>query len=559
MNIKSEAKALDSSQVVIEKIILPSGDIREKVYNKGKFLGKGGFARVYELLCEETGEVFAGKFVPKNLLSKGRARHKLMSEIKIHRTLHNKNIVQFHHYFENDEFVYILLELCPNQSLSDMLRRRKRLLEIETQCYLAQVLSGLKYLHSHRIIHRDIKLGNIFLSDKMEVKIGDLGLAAKLEYEGERKRTICGTPNYIAPEILEGKQGHSYECDIWSFGVLMYTLLIGRPPFETKDVKTTYRRIKMNLYMFPDNIDISKEAKALITSILVLDFTKRPTIDQIFQNEFFTKNLYPRLMPLSTLVVPPSTNYIKQFLTAQGENEKDPIRASSQESQKSREICQNDKKRNHSRDPEKGKTQNSKVTPFLSSYKGTENDGPEIWVTKWLDYSARYGVGYMLSNKSIGAIFNDCTRIILSPVGDVFQYISCTSEGENVSTYNLSTFPQDLHKKVMLLLLFKRQLGPEETQKTDVKSNFHNVKKWSSTAHAVIFRLTSKVIQVCFRDSTELLLSSEKKCVTFVNKVKETCSYPLASAMDCGNKQLTKRLKYSKEVLTTMLKVQKIN
>jgi len=81
----------------------------------------------------------------------------------------------------------------------------------------------------------------------MEVKIGDFGLATKLEFEGDRKRTICGTPNYIAPEILEGKTGHSYEVDTWSTGVIIYTLLIGKPPFETSDVKTTYQRIKKKL------------------------------------------------------------------------------------------------------------------------------------------------------------------------------------------------------------------------------------------------------------------------------------------------------------------------
>ena len=104
-------------------------------------------------------------------------------------------------------------------------------------------------MHSHRVIHRDLKLGNLFLNDKMEVKIGDFGLATQLEFDGERKRTICGTPNY-----LEGKQGHSYEVDIWSLGVIIYTLIIGKPPFETNDVKTTYKKIRMNQYSFPDTV-----------------------------------------------------------------------------------------------------------------------------------------------------------------------------------------------------------------------------------------------------------------------------------------------------------------
>lgn len=89
------------------------------------------------------------------------------------------------------------------------------------QSYLAQIVNALKYLHQHKVIHRDLKLGNLFLNENMEIKLGDFGLATKLEYEGEKKKTICGTPNYIAPEILEGK-GHSYEVDIWSVGVIMY-------------------------------------------------------------------------------------------------------------------------------------------------------------------------------------------------------------------------------------------------------------------------------------------------------------------------------------------------
>ena len=158
------------------------------------------------------------------------------------------------------------------------------------------------------------------LNEKMEVKIGDFGLATKLEFDGERKRTICGTPNYIAPEVLEGKQGHSYEVDIWSIGVIIYTLIIGKPPFETSDVKTTYKRIRMNAYNFPDNVPISDPARDLITKILNNDPTKRPTCDEILQCEWMRNtDAIPKLLPASTLACPPSSTYIRNFQPQSGQ------------------------------------------------------------------------------------------------------------------------------------------------------------------------------------------------------------------------------------------------
>jgi polo-like kinase 1 len=101
---------------------------------------------------------------------------------------------------------------------------------------------------------------------------------------------VCGTPNYIAPEVLDGKSGHSYEVDIWSLGVIIYTLIIGKPPFETSDVKATYQRIKSNSYTFPEHVPISDAAKDLITRILSKDPARRPTLEEILRHEFFTSN-----------------------------------------------------------------------------------------------------------------------------------------------------------------------------------------------------------------------------------------------------------------------------
>lgn len=117
------------------------------------------------------------------------------------------------------------------QTLSEYLKAKKRVSVAQTKSFLHQLLSALKYIHSNKVIHRDLKLGNIFLGKNLEIKVGDFGLAAKLEFSEERKRTICGTPNYIAPEIITGSVGYSYEVDIWSCGVICFALLFGKPPF----------------------------------------------------------------------------------------------------------------------------------------------------------------------------------------------------------------------------------------------------------------------------------------------------------------------------------------
>lgn len=121
----------------------------------------------------------------------------------------------------------------------------------------------------------------------MQVKVGDFGLAAKLSFEGERKRTVCGTPNYIAPEVLDTKVGHSYEVDVWSFGVIMYAMLVGKPPFETTEINKTYKRISSNDWSFPSNVELSETSKDLITKILRTDPARRPVIDEILDHDFF--------------------------------------------------------------------------------------------------------------------------------------------------------------------------------------------------------------------------------------------------------------------------------
>lgn len=152
-----------------------------------------------------------------------------------------------------------------------MIKRRKRLTEPEAAYFMDQMVQGVKYIHSLQVIHRDLKLGNLFLDKEMRIKVGDLGLATRLEDPDEKRKTICGTPNYIAPEVIQNdksKRGHSFEVDVWSMGVVLYTILVGKPPYEAKDVKATYQRILNNQYSFPDHVPLSDNAIDLIESML---------------------------------------------------------------------------------------------------------------------------------------------------------------------------------------------------------------------------------------------------------------------------------------------------
>ena len=227
----------------------------------------------------------------------------MRSEIKIHASLNHRFIVPFYKQIETADSFYMILGLCENQTFVEMMRVRKNLTEPEVQYFGLQLLAGLKYLHDEcRVIHRDLKLGNLFLTKDMEIRIGDFGLAANLESMEDRRTTTCGTPNYIAPEVLEDfANGHSFEVDIWSFGVVLYTLLVGKPPFETTNVKATYKRIKATAFSFPETPVISESSKSLIRWILNRRPESRPTLEQIQRHAFFMTPKPPRAIPTSAL------------------------------------------------------------------------------------------------------------------------------------------------------------------------------------------------------------------------------------------------------------------
>ena len=562
-NIEELEIVEETNNIVIEKIQKNSNEFQIKKYRKGRLLGKGGFARCYEFIDEETNHISAAKIIPKKNLIKSRAKQKLISEIKIHKSVHHQNIVNFEHYFEDAENVYILIELCHNQTLNDLLKRRKRLSELEVQYYVLQMVNALKYLHNLKIIHRDLKLANLFLSEKMQLKLGDFGLATKLEFEGERKRSLCGTPNYIAPEILDGKSGHSFEVDIWSIGVCIYILLIGKPPFETNNRKETYKRIRERNFTFPPDRKLSQPARQLIENILVLQPYKRLSLDEILKSDFMNMGKsIPKAMPQSTLACPPTLNYIKEYMPGV---DQDGILSSFVSKKPNEKIRLGDLSSQYYRS-----VSSQIFMPNIARMNRENNNNifqgknimllntSDIFIRKWVE-TEKYGLGYVLSNENVGVFFNDYSKIIYVPNGRNFIYID---NNEKITSHLFKeNLNNDLNKKSMWLKTFKGFLFDESKEEAKEKNeldgindkNFIYLKRFVKTKHAILFRLSNKTVQISFHDNTELILSQENKTVTYINKKRQKSLYPLNTALDSDNKEMTKRLRYTKKILLFMI------
>ena len=590
---ESSPKPHNSDPSKIEEVLPASNnETKKREYKKGRFLGKGGFAKCYELICKDNNKIFAAKMIAKSSIKSERQNQKLRTEIKIHKSCHHPQIVAFEHNFQDSDNVYILLELCQNQTMNELLIRRKVLTELEVQCYMVQLVKALQYLHSHRIIHRDLKLGNLFLNDKMELKVGDFGLATKLDFEGERKKTICGTPNYIAPEVISGA-GHSYEVDIWAVGIIIYTLLVGKPPFETRDVKTTYGKIKKAEFSFPDNCKISKEARNLIKRILVLDPKKRPRLNEILFDDFFNQGVaIPKLMPTSTLAYRPTKEYLNKYIPDKNSTEANSNEIKSESTKELSELVE---------DGETNDKLNGDTPQFIDS---TFLSKKEVWVVKWVDFSSKYGIGYILNNGLIGVYFNDNSKILFNPKENRFTIDErkISDQQELLYTIGYNEYPDGLKKKIFLFHNFKKLLeeenkpnksnekkrqsmhksGMKEKHRSKTKGKKENennkdndfnrtvsvsdkfeeidyifVKKWLKTKHAIIFRFSNKVIQVCFKDNTQLIIHPLNQTVTYINKAEEKIKYPINKSLNTPNSEINKRVKYTKEVLAHMVSLNK--
>lgn len=281
--------------------VLPDKDVAKEFYAKyepKEILGRGVSSTVRRCVEKETGREYACKIMDINgdpTEHEGPAlREATIREIAILRHVAgHPYIIELHDVFESETFIFLVFELCRNGELFDYLTSVVTLSEKKTKYIMKQLFEALQHVHRMNIAHRDLKPENILLDDSLNVKLTDFGFARLLQ-PGEKLFELVGTPGYLAPELLktnmfEGAEGYGKEVDIWACGVIMYTLLIGCPPFWHRKQMIMLRNIMEGRYTFtsPEWDDITDAPKDLISKLLVVDPKKRFTVDEALKHEFF--------------------------------------------------------------------------------------------------------------------------------------------------------------------------------------------------------------------------------------------------------------------------------
>lgn len=261
----------------------PDADSRMAGYLLGPVIGRGGFCTVRKGLHLSTGLPVAIKVVDKERVT-AKDWDRIHRERRVMRMLSGHvAIVQLLEWSETDRYIYIAMELCAGGSLLDHVRARRRLPEAEASLIFQQLVHALQHCHAHGIVHRDIKLENVLLDGAGGARLIDFGLAGFFT-PGSRLRCHCGSPSYAAPEIVGRTEYLAPPVDVWSLGVVLYSMLAGYLPFAGKDKKALSDRIATGVYRTPTCF--SAEAADLVTRMLTLDPGWRITLAEVWSHPF---------------------------------------------------------------------------------------------------------------------------------------------------------------------------------------------------------------------------------------------------------------------------------
>ncbi|OAV98015.1 AUR protein kinase [Puccinia triticina 1-1 BBBD Race 1] len=255
-------------------------------FDIGRALGKGKFGRVYMVRTKAPPQfIIALKCLYKRELVECKVEKQLRREIEIQSNLRHPNILRLYGYFHDEKRIFLMLEFAGKGELYKQLHRHGKFSEKRSSRYIAQMADALHYLHRKHVIHRDIKPENLLLGVEGELKIGDFGWS--VHAPGNRRKTLCGTLDYLPPEMVEGKD-HNEKVDLWALGVLTYEFLVGVPPFEDlSGHNATYKKISKVEFSIPPTV--SSEASDLIRKLLKHDPQDRLPLPQVANHPWILK------------------------------------------------------------------------------------------------------------------------------------------------------------------------------------------------------------------------------------------------------------------------------
>ncbi|KAF4028066.1 NAF domain-containing protein [Phytophthora infestans] len=263
-------------------------------YEIGKTLGEGTFGKVKYAVNTETDERVAIKVLDKEKIQKQNMGAQIKKEISIMKMVRHKHVVVLKEVLASRTKIFIVLELITGGELFDKIVSEGRFSEETARFYFRQLVDGVQYCHENGVCHRDLKPENLLLDENGDLKISDFGLSALYEGGGpdgpESSRasllhTTCGTPNYVAPEVLADKGYDGRAADVWSMGVILYVLLAGFLPFDEPTMSALFRKIQKAEFSYPSWF--TPRVKALLNRILVPDPETRISIKEILRDEWF--------------------------------------------------------------------------------------------------------------------------------------------------------------------------------------------------------------------------------------------------------------------------------
>ncbi|XP_053334309.1 serine/threonine-protein kinase MARK2 isoform X9 [Clarias gariepinus] len=245
-------------------------------YRLLKTIGKGNFAKVKLARHVLTGKEVAVKIIDKTQLNSS-SLQKLFREVRIMKLLNHPNIVKLFEEIETEKTLYLVMEYASGGEVFDYLVAHGRMKEKEARAKFRQIVSAVQYCHQKFIVHRDLKAENLLLDADMNIKIADFGFSNEFTL-GNKLDTFCGSPPYAAPELFQGKKYDGPEVDVWSLGVILYTLVSGSLPFDGQNLKELRERVLRGKYRIP--FYMSTDCENLLKKFLILNPTKRGSLEQ---------------------------------------------------------------------------------------------------------------------------------------------------------------------------------------------------------------------------------------------------------------------------------------